>query len=235
MNIYSDFRDYATKHLGVSDYQLKNWELLQHSVYNNSMVPSMSMTPYIIEERQMNATQLDIFSRMMMERIIWIVGPVNERMSVVVNAQLMYLDSIDQSDITLNINSPGGSVVEGLSMVDTMGYIHSDIITVNTGMAASMGSVLLGAGTKGKRYSLPHAKVMLHQVSAGAVGNVQDMEISMAETKKYNEILFGLLGEYTGKDPKQVISDTNRDLWLTSTEAKEYGILDEVIYKKPKK
>lgn len=233
MNLYKDFGDYAVKHLGVNSLQLEAWTNLQNTIYNNTVIASM--TPYIIEERQMNVTSMDIFSRMFMDRILWLVGPVNDRMSVIVQAQLMYLDTINSNDITLNIDSPGGSVKSGLSMVDTMNYIHSEIITVNTGMAASMGSILLGSGTKGKRYSLPNSKVMLHRVSAGAQGNIQDMEISMEETRKYNEILFKILSDSTGKDAKEILADTTRDLWLTAQEAKEYGIIDDVIYKKPNK
>ena len=235
-NIYTDFKDYAIKHIGIDPLQMMAWDNLQNSLYNNVMaMPNNSLTPYILEERQIRATPMDIFSRLMMDRILWIAGPVNDRMSTVVQAQLMYLDTIDTTDITMNIDSPGGSVKSGLSMVDTMNYIHSDIVTVNTGMAASMGSILLGAGTKGKRYSLPNSKVMLHQVSAGAQGNIQDMKITLAETEKYNEILFAMLGKYSDKNPEEVLADTTRDLWLTAEEAKLYGIIDDVIYKKPSK
>lgn len=230
MNIVNDFKDYARKHIGVSDDVIQSWDMIQNSIYG----PSNSMTPYILEEREMRVTQMDIFSRLMMDRIIWLAGPVNDRMSTFVQAQLMFLDNLENRDITLHIDSPGGSVKSGLSIVDVMNYISSDIITINTGMAASMGSILLGAGTKGKRYSLKHSKVMLHQVSSGAYGNIQDMEISMAETKKYNEILFGLLGEYTNKKPEQVMADATRDKWLTAEEAVEYGIIDGVISSKKK-
>ena len=175
---------------------------------------------------------MDVFSRLMMERILWVAGVVNDAMSTVVQAQLLYLDSIDDGDITMYVDSPGGSVKSGLSMVDTMNFITSDVATMNTGMAASMGSILLGAGTKGKRSSLPNSKVMLHQVSSGAQGHVKDMEISMAETKKYNTKLFGMLSEYTGKTPEQVLIDADRDLWLDADEALEYGIIDEVARKK---
>ena len=140
-----------------------------------------SLTPYILEERQMNITVMDVFSRLMMERIIWVAGPVNDNMSTVVQAQLMFLDSLDSTDITMHIDSPGGSVKSGLSMVDVMEYIHSDIRTVNTGMAASMGSILLGAGTKGKRCSLRFSRTMLHQSSGGFEGNIQDAKINMIE------------------------------------------------------
>jgi ATP-dependent Clp protease protease subunit len=225
MNITNEFRDYAIKHMGISSLEFLYWEQLQDRIYG----AQASLTPYILEEREMRVTQMDIFSRMMMDRIIWLAGPVNDRMSTVVQAQLMFLDNIEHKDITLHVDSPGGSVKSGLSIVDVMHYISSDIITINTGMAASMGSILLGAGTKGKRSSLRFSKVMLHQVSSGAQGNIQDMEISMNEAKKYNKILFGLLGEYTNKEPEQVIKDANRDLWLTADEAKAYGIIDHVI------
>jgi ATP-dependent Clp protease protease subunit len=191
-----------------------------------------SMTPYILEEREMRVTQMDIFSRLMRERLLWVAGPVNDRMSTVVQAQLMYLDSADNMDITMHIDSPGGSVKSGLSMVDVMDYIKCDIRTVNTGMAASMGSVLLGAGTKGKRSSLRFSKTMLHQSSGGAGGNIQDARINFAEWEKTNKILFELLGGFCGKTPEQVTEDASRDFWLTAQEAVDYGIIDEVVMKK---
>jgi len=193
------------------------------------------MTPYILEERELRATQMDIFSRLMMERLIWVAGPVNDHMSTIVQAQLMFLDSVDGLDITMHIDSPGGSVKSGLSMVDVMDYINCDIKTVNTGMAASMGSVLLGAGTKGKRSSLKHSTTMLHQSSGGFSGNIQDAEIDMQEWQKVNAELFVLLGGYCDKDPEQVKRDATRDFWLNAEEAKAYGIIDEVITKKPRK
>ena len=188
-----------------------------------------SMTPYILEEREMRVTQMDIFSRLMRERLLWVAGPVNDRMSTVVQAQLMYLDSTDNLDITMHIDSPGGSVKSGLSMVDVMDYIKCDIRTVNTGMAASMGSVLLGAGTKGKRSSLRFSKTMLHQTSGGAGGNIQDARINFQEWEKVNKILFELLGSYCGKTAEQVELDSTRDFWLSAEEAVEYGIIDEVV------
>lgn len=191
-----------------------------------------SLTPYILEERQMNVTQMDVFSRLMLERIIWVAGVVNDHMSTVVQAQLMFLDSIDNNDITMHIDSQGGSVKSGLSMVDVMDYIKSDIRTINTGMAASMGSILLGAGTKGKRCSLRFSRTMLHQSSGGFEGNIQDAEISMKEWKKLNETLFELLGGYCDKPAKTVMKDASRDLWLSAEEALKYGIIDEVILKR---
>jgi ATP-dependent Clp protease protease subunit len=191
-----------------------------------------NMTPYVLEERSMNVTQMDVFSRLMLERIIWVAGEVNDHMSTIVQAQLMFLDSLDSTDITMHIDSPGGSVKSGLSMVDVMDYINSDIRTINTGMAASMGSVLLGAGTKGKRGSLRFSRTMLHQSSGGAGGNIQDARITMIEWEKINNTLFELLGGYCGKDAETVKNDASRDLWLGSDEALAYGIIDEIVKKK---
>ncbi len=194
-----------------------------------------SMTPYVLEEREMRVTQMDVFSRLMMDRIIWVAGVVDDRMSTVVQAQLMFLDSLNSNvDITMHIDSPGGSVKSGLSMVDVMQYIGSDIITINTGMAASMGSILLGAGTKGKRGSLRFSKTMLHQSSGGAGGNIKDARITFIEWEKTNKILFDLLAGFCGKSYEQVLEDCDRDKWLDSQEALDYGIIDEIITSKKK-
>ena len=224
MNYSQDFQNYYVKHLGKGSLDLHYFE--KHV--------EASMTPYILEERELRATQIDIFSRLMRDRLLWVAGPVNDRMSTVVQAQLLFLDSTDKLDVTMHIDSPGGSVKSGLSIVDVMNYISCDIATVNTGMAASMGSVLLGAGTKGKRKSLRFSKTMLHQSSGGAVGNIQDAEITMKEWTKTNDILFQLLGEYCGKDAEQVKLDASRDLWLDSQEALDYGIIDEIVKTKKK-
>jgi ATP-dependent Clp protease protease subunit len=199
--------------------------------YHNQMIQD-SMTPYVLEERQMNVTQIDVFSRLMLERIIWVAGEVNDGMSTIVQAQLMFLDSLDHNDITMHVDSPGGSVKSGLSMVNVMEYINSDIRTICTGMAASMGSVLLGAGTKGKRGSLYDSEIMLHQSSGGAYGNIQDAEITMMWWKKKNDRLFELLGKYCNKPMEQVKNDATRDLWLSAEEALVYGIIDEIVVKK---
>lgn len=224
MDLSKEFQSYYVGHLGKGSLDLYN--------YSNHI--QSSMTPYILEEREMRATQIDIFSRLMRDRIIWVAGPVDDRMSTIVQAQLMFMDNTDKTDITMHIDSPGGSVKSGLSMVDVMEYISCDIRTVNTGMAASMGSVLLGAGTKGKRSSLRFSKTMLHQSSGGAVGNIQDAKITMKEWEKTNEILFNLLGGYCDKSPEQVMVDASRDLWLDSKEALEYGIIDEIVTTKKK-
>lgn len=188
-----------------------------------------SMTPYILEERAMNVTQMDVFSRLLKDRIIWLSGPVNSYMCDVVQAQLMFLDNLDKCDIRLHINTPGGSVLSGLGIIDVMNYVSSDIHTVNTGMAASMGSVLLSSGTKGKRSSLLSSKVMTHQVSHGMQGNIQDTRITQLEGEKYNFMLFKILGENCGKTYQEVIEFSRRDRWYDSNEAIEFGLIDEVI------
>jgi ATP-dependent Clp protease protease subunit len=232
VDYFNEFRNYAIKHMGVSGLDFYNWEQNQNNLYSNVMVQD-SLTPYILEEREMRVTQMDIFSRLMRDRIIWLAGPVNDRMSTVAQAQLLFLDDLDsESDIILNIDSPGGSVKSGFSIIDTMEHIRPDIRTINTGMAASMGSVLLGAGTKGKRSMLKRSTVMLHQVSSGYSGNIQDISISHKQSIKTNEMLFELLGLYCDKDPKQVMEDARRDLWLDVNEAIEYGIVDEMVNKK---
>ena len=203
MDYGKEFQSYYTQHLGKPS---------SHLDYFSKRIES-SMTPYILEEREMRVTQMDIFSRLMRDRLLWVAGPVDDNMSTIVQAQLMFLDSTDKVDITMHIDSPGGSVKSGLSMVDVMEYISCDIRTVNTGMAASMGSVLLGAGTKGKRSSLRFSKTMLHQTSGGAGGNIQDARINMIEWEKTNKILFELLGSYCNKSAEQVMLDATRDLW----------------------
>ena len=219
MDYGKDFKKFA-----MSDYNVSSSKM----DYFEKQIEG-SLTPYILEEREMRATQIDIFSRLMRDRILWVAGPVNDNMSTIVQAQLMYLDSADNLPITMHIDSPGGSVKSGLSMVDVMQYIKSDIATINTGMAASMGSVLLGAGTKGKRSTLRFSKTMLHQTSGGAGGNIQDARINFQEWEKVNKILFELLGEFCGKPAEVVEKDATRDFWLSAEEAVAYGIIDEVI------
>jgi ATP-dependent Clp protease protease subunit len=219
MNFSKDFEKYAMSEHGVSSLKMH---------YHKQLIEN-SMTPYILEERQLRATQMDIFSRLMMDRLLWVAGGVDDNMSTIVQAQLMFLDSVGKEDITMHIDSPGGSVKSGLSMIDVMEYIKCDIVTVNTGMAASMGSVLLGAGTKGKRKSLRHSRVMLHQSSGGFRGNIQDAEIDWKEWQIVNEELFHLLGKYCGKDAETVKKDASRDFWLSAEEAVEYGIIDSIV------
>lgn len=215
----TEFEKYAMSDHGISSLKMH---------YHKQMIEN-SMTPYILEERQLRATQMDIFSRLMMDRLLWVAGGVDDNMSTIVQAQLMFLDSTAKDDITMHIDSPGGSVKSGLSMIDVMEYINCDIVTVNTGMAASMGSVLLGAGTKGKRKSLRHSRVMLHQSSGGFRGNIQDAEIDWKEWQIVNEELFKLLGKYCGKDAETVKTDASRDFWLSAEEAVAYGIIDSIV------
>jgi ATP-dependent Clp protease protease subunit len=188
------------------------------------------LTPYILEERELRATQMDIFSRLILDRIVWVSGTVNQHMSDIVQAQLLFLDSVDKKkDITLYINSPGGSVLCGLGIVDLMNYVSPDIVTTNVGMCASMGSVLLSAGTKGKRSSLIYSKVMTHQVSHGTQGNVQDTRINQMEAEKYNYVLFKMIAENCGKSFEEVLEFSRRDRWYNSDEALAFGLVDEVI------
>ncbi len=214
------------------DKEFERYAKSEHNISSNKLdlyKKENSLTPYILEERELRMTQMDIFSRLMVDRLLWVAGPVNDNMSTIVQAQLMFLSSTSGEDITMHIDSPGGSVKSGLSMVDVMEYIPNDIKTINTGMAASMGSVLLGAGTKGKRSSLKHSRTMLHQSSGGFSGNIQDAEVDWAEWQKLNEELFILLGSYCGKTAKQVKEDATRDFWLDSKAAIKYGIIDEII------
>jgi ATP-dependent Clp protease protease subunit len=214
MNYGKEFRKFALSE-GISSTSLDAFE--------------NSLTPYVLEEREMRATQIDIFSRLMRERILWVSGTVNQRMSDIVQAQMLFLDSVEKKDITLYINSPGGSVLCGLGIVDLMNYIKSDVVTTNIGMCASMGSVLLSSGTKGKRSSLVYSKVMTHQVSHGTSGNIQDTRINQMEAEKYNYILFKMLAENCGKTIDEVLEFSARDRWYNSDEAKEFGLIDEVI------
>jgi ATP-dependent Clp protease protease subunit len=208
---------------------MKNFGLTNKEI--NKYIDSIQngLTPYILEERQLNMTQIDIFSRLMKDRIIWVSGQVDQHMSDIVQAQLLFLDSAEKKDITLYINSPGGSVLCGLGIVDLMNYISSDVATVNIGMCASMGSVLLSSGAKGKRSSLIYSKVMTHQVSHGTQGNIQDTRINQMEAEKYNYILFKMLAKNCGKTFEEVLEFSRRDRWYNSDEALEFGLIDEII------
>lgn len=218
MNIKKEFEKYALSE-GLTSMNL-------HYYQKNI---EASLTPYILEERELRVTQMDVFSRLLRDRIIWVSGVVNQHMCDVTQAQLMFLDSIENKDITMHINSPGGSVLHGLGMVDVMRTIKCDVATVNTGMAASMGSILLSSGTKGKRSSLNFSKVMIHQVSSGAQGHVEDNRISQMESEKYNYVLFKMLAENSGKSFDQVLESARRDHWLNSQEALDFGFIDEII------
>lgn len=218
MDYKKEFTSFA-KSEGVSGSYLHH---LENSIVNVK-------TPYILEEREMRVTQMDVFSRLLKDNIIWLSGPVDQYMSDIVQAQLLFLDSVKQKDITLYINSPGGSVLAGLAIIDVMNYIKSDIATVNIGMAASMGSVLLSSGTKGKRASLVYSKVMTHQVSHGNQGVIEDTRISQLEAEKYNYLLFKLLAKNCGKTFDEMLASSRRDNWMNSKQALDFGIIDEVI------
>jgi len=225
-----EFKKYATKHLGMSSMHL--------DAYQNSLslgignLPA-AFTPQIIEERPMNMVGMDVFSRMMMDRIIFMGVPVNDYVANVIQAQLLFLESLDpKKDIQMFINSPGGSVIAGMGIYDTMQFVSPDVSTTCTGMAASMGAVLLAAGAAGKRTCLPHSRVMIHQPSGGMQGQFTDMEISYNLIKQLKEELYTILAAHTGKTPEEIEKDSDRDNWMTATQAKEYGLIDEVIEKK---
>lgn len=222
MQIEKDFQNYYTKHLGKGSLDLH---------YFGQRIES-SMTPYILEEREMRATQMDIFSRLLRDRILWAAGPVDDRMSTVVQAQLMFLDNSDKLDITIHLDTGGGSIKSGLSMIDVMNYIKCDVRTVNVGMCASMGAVLLGAGTKGKRSSLKYSRTMIHQSSSGFQGTYADAKVNFEEWTKINDTIFSLLGEYCNKTSEQIKIDADRDLWFSSQETLDYGLIDEIITKR---
>lgn len=219
----NEFMQYATKHLGMSSMHLEN--------YISSTVPNITaFTPAIIEERPLNMAVMDVFSRLMMDRIIFLGVPVTDYVANVIQAQLLYLDSTDNKrDIQMYINSPGGSVIAGLGIYDTMQYVTPDVATICTGLAASMGAVLLAAGTKGKRTGLYHSRVMIHQPMGGAQGQVSDIEISYRLIKQMQKELYDILSYHTGQEYSKIEEDCDRDNWMMAHEAKEYGLLDEVL------
>jgi ATP-dependent Clp protease protease subunit len=192
------------------------------------------LTPYILEERQLNVATFDVFSRLMYDRIVYFTGVVNEDTCNTAIAQLLYLASVDERDISMYINSPGGSVVDGLGLVDTMDYINCDISTLCVGLAASMGSVLLSNGTKGKRFVLPHSRVMIHQVSSGAQGVLKDLEIELEQTRRCKQDIYRILSDNTGKPFDEIERDCDRNYWLIGKEAVDYGIVDKMLTKEKK-
>lgn len=221
-----DFKKYATKHLGINSLVLD-----QYTSVTNSYI-----SPTIIEERQLNVASMDVFSRLMMDRIIFLGLPVDDYVANVIQAQLLYLESADPSkDISIYFNTPGGSVYAGLGIYDTMQYISSDIATICTGMAASMGAVLLTAGTKGKRTALRHSRIMIHQPMGGAQGQASDIEITAREIGKLKKELYTIIADHSGNTYKKVEKDSDRDYWMTAQEAKEYGMIDEVLVRNSSK
>lgn len=226
-----EFQRYAVKHLGMSSAQLERYIGQSHVT-----VPNIhNFTPNVIEERSMNVLGLDVFSRLMMDRIIFLGVPINDYVANVVQAQLLFLESADpKRDVQIFLNSPGGSVIDGMGIYDTMQYIQPDVATICTGMAASMGAVLLASGQKGKRTILPHARVMIHQPMGGMQGQVSDMEINYKLIKKLQKELYDILANHTGQPYDTIEADCDRDNWMTSDEAKAYGLVDEVLDRKKK-
>lgn len=219
-----EFKKYATQHLGMNSMHLEKY-------MNHVSVPNINdFTPTVIEERQMNVVGMDVFSRLMMDRIIFMGVPVNDYVANVIQAQLLFLESSDpKRDIQMFINSPGGSVIAGLGIYDTMQYVAPDVSTICTGLAASMGAVLLTAGTKGKRTCLRHSRVMIHQPLGGMQGQVSDMEISYKLIKEMQKELYDILSHHTGQPYEKIEKDCDRDNWMKAAEAKDYGLIDEVL------
>ncbi len=217
-----EFRKYATKHAGISSKVYDQYT----SIYGSYISPT------IIEERQMNVASMDVFSRLMMDRIIFLGTDINDYVANIIQAQLLFLESVDaKKDILIYLNSPGGGVYAGLGIYDTMQYVSPDVATICTGMAASMGAVLLCAGAPGKRSALQHSRVMIHQPMGGAQGQATDMEITVKEIVKLKKELYEIISNHSGKSMKEVEKDSDRDYWMKADEAKAYGMIDEVLIK----
>ena len=220
-----EFEKFAMGHCGISSLRLHDYKAIQSAYIN----------PMILEERQLNVTQLDVFSRLMMDRILFLGAPVTDDVANIIQAQLLFLESVDPSkDIQIYINSPGGSVSAGLGIYDTMQLISSDVATICTGLAASMGAVLLTAGAAGKRSALPHSRVMIHQPLGGAQGQASDIEITAREIIKTKHELYEILSNHSGVDITKIEQDADRDYWMTSYEARDYGLIDQVLGKRSK-
>ncbi|MBS1730339.1 MAG: ATP-dependent Clp protease proteolytic subunit [Bacteroidetes bacterium] len=225
MHFQNEFEKYAVKHHRIGSHVLHQ--------YTKSLT---NLTPYIIEERPLNVASMDVFSRLMMDRIIFLGEPVDDYVANIVTAQLLFLDSTDRTrDIQMYINSPGGSVYSGLGIYDTMQFVSPDVSTICTGMAASMGAILMCAGVKGKRSALKHSRIMLHQPSGGIGGQATDIEITAREILKMKKELYEIVANHTGKDPETVAKDSDRDFWMSAEESKAYGLIDEVLHTNPKK
>lgn len=226
MAFNSEFEKYAVKHRRLSSNTLNS--------YASHLVTAL--TPNIIEERPMNVAVMDVYSRLMMDRIIFLGYPINDEVANIVTAQLLFLDSTDRTrDINMYINSPGGSVYSGLGVYDTMQYVTPDVATICIGIAASMASILLAAGAKGKRAALKHARVMMHQPSGSIGGQASDIEITVAEIRKLKSELYDVVSHHSGKNVQEIEKDFDRDHWMTAIEAKEYGLVDEVLMTSPRK
>ena len=218
----NEFKKFATKHLNMNGLALDKYMSISNSY----------ISPSILEERQLNVTQMDVFSRLMMDRIIFLGTEVDDYVANVIQAHLLFLDTSDPGkDISLYINSPGGSVYAGLGIYDTMQFINSDVATICTGMAASMAAVLLVAGEKGKRSALKHSRVMIHQPMGGMRGQASDMEINYKQIMLLRDELYQIISDHSGQPFEKIMKDSDRDYWMTSSEAKEYGMIDKVLIK----
>ncbi len=219
-----EFRKYAIKGQGISG-----------TAFDRYTQTVENMTRAVIEERPTNFREIDVFSRLIMDRIIFLGMGIDDNISNIITAQLLFLESVDANrDVLLYVNSPGGSVMAGLGIYDTMNYINPEVATICTGMAASMGAVLLAGGAKNKRSALPHSRVMIHQPSGGMQGQSKDMEISLKLIMSLKKELYDILADHSGKTYKQIEKDSDRDYWMTAAEAKTYGLIDEVLIKKAK-
>jgi ATP-dependent Clp protease protease subunit len=224
----NEFNKYATKHMGIGSLKLHQYNRM-HNVYSGYINPT------IIEERQLNVASMDVFSRLMMDRIIFLGVPINDDVANIIQAQLLFLDSTDSSkDVQIYLNTPGGSVYAGLGIYDTMQIINPDVATICTGMAASMGAVLLTAGAAGKRSALTHSRVMIHQPMGGAEGQASDIEITAREIIKLKKELYEIIALHSHQSLEKIEKDSDRDHWMNSFEAKEYGMIDEVLVKSSK-
>ncbi len=220
MNIKKEFDNYAVKHRGISSTTLRKYESIAQNY----------ISPTIIEERQLNIATMDVFSRLMMDRIIFLGVPIDDYVANIIQAQLLFLESVDASkDIQIYLNTPGGGVYAGLGIYDTMQYIRPDVATICTGVAASMGAVLLCAGEKGKRTALPHSRILIHQPMGGAQGQASDIEITAREIQKLKKELYEIIAKHSSQTYKKIWKDGDRDFWMTAAEAKDYGMIDEVL------
>ncbi|MBO7433599.1 MAG: ATP-dependent Clp endopeptidase proteolytic subunit ClpP [Salinivirgaceae bacterium] len=221
-----EFQKYATKHIGINS--------LTYHRYSSAV--NSYITPNIIEERQLNVASMDVFSRLMMDRIIFLGVPIDDDVANIIQAQLLFLETTDNDrDISIYLNSPGGSVYAGLGIYDTMQLIRPDVCTICTGMAASMAAVLMTAGAKGKRSALPHSRIMIHQPMGGAQGQASDIEITAQEIQKLKKELYEIIAYHSGQPYDKVWADSDRDFWMTAAEAKEYGMIDEILERKARK
>lgn len=234
--IMNDFLKFSTQHLGLNSMHVE--QVINASADRIAPVSAPQMqgsgyiSPSILEERQLNVTQMDVFSRLMMDRIIFMGTEVNDYTANVIQAQLLYLNSVDSDkDISIYLNTPGGSVYAGLGIYDTMQFVKSDVATICTGMAASMGAVLLVAGAEGKRAALPHSRIMIHQPMGGAQGQASDMEITVKEILKLKKELYQIIADHSHNTIERIEKDSDRDYWMTAQEALDYGMIDRIYSK----